>query len=132
MNRNDDVNVTALLLKVVTRRIDYSIQKTVRDIKAIHEVRSLLHIGGHKWQPFLELRVSLAGWPHHVLEEFVGWLARVSVEGHRVQHKPRTFRDVQAQSVRRFDHIVHVHFRVAVFSVKNFEEEGQIVRPSGT
>ena len=132
MNRNDDDDVVTLPLKLVTRRIDCSVQETLRNIKTLHQARSLLHVGGHKGQLFLKLRISLASRPHDVFEEFVRGLMHVSIEDHSAQHELWTFSNIQTQSIRRFDHVVHVHFRVAVFPVKNFEEEGQIVRARGT
>src|SRR6266446_768220 len=68
MNRNDNVNFTTLLLKLVTRRIDYSIQKSFRHIKPLHQVHAFLHIGSHEGYVFLESRISLAGGAHDVFE----------------------------------------------------------------
>src|SRR5436190_1629540 len=74
VNRNDDVNVAALLLKSVPRWIDYDIQKTFRDVKALNQMRSLLHVCGHERQPFFKPRISLACRPYHVLKQSVGRL----------------------------------------------------------
>ena len=131
VNRNDDVNVAALLLKSVPRWIDYDIQKTFRDVKALNQMRSLLHVCGHERQPFFKPRISLACWPYHVLKQSVGRLMRVSIEHYRAQDEARAFSDIQTQPVPGFDHVVHVHFRVAVFSVKNFKKKREIVRASG-
>ena len=99
MNWNDHINLAALFLKLVTRRIDYHVQKSFRHVKALHQVAALLHIGGHKRQLFLELRISLARRPHHVFEQFVRWLSRISVEDNGAQHESRTFGNVQANPV---------------------------------
>ena len=127
MNRNDDINLIAFLLKLVTRWIDYDVQKTFGNVKALHQPHALFHIGGHKGQPLFEARIPLARWPNHVLKQFVCWLARVSVEHHSAHQEAWTFGNVQTQSTRRFNHVVHVNFRVAVLSVKNFQKKGQIV-----
>ena len=132
MNWNNDIDVVTLRLKLIARRIDYDIEKTFRNVKTLHQVRALLHVGGHEGQPIVKARISLAGRSYHVLEKLVRRLARVSVEKHRLQHEARAFRDVQTQSIRRFNHVVHVHFRVAVLSIKNLKEECEIVRPSRT
>src|SRR5436190_1841829 len=131
VNRNDDVNVAALLLKSVPRWIDYDIQKTFRDVKALNQMRSLLHVCGYERQPFFKPRISLACRPYHVLKQSVGRLMRVSIEHYRAQDEARAFSDIQTQPVPGFDHVVHVHFRVAVFSVKNFKKKREIVRASG-
>src|SRR5262249_55628521 len=44
----------------------------------------------------------------------------------------RTFVDVQTQAVARFNYVMHVHFCVAMLSIKHFKEERQIVRARGT
>src|SRR5204863_9110189 len=56
---------------------------------------------------------------------------RVSIEDDLAYEKTRTFVNVQTQAVPRFNHVVHVDFRVAVFPVKNFEEKREIVRAFG-
>src|SRR5512132_4566498 len=56
---------------------------------------------------------------------------RVSIEGHLAEQEARTFVNIQAQAVPRLDHVVHVHFRVAMLSIKNFKEEREIVRARG-
>ena len=43
---------------------------------------------------------------------------RVSMEDDLPQHKSGTFGNVQTHAPRRFDDVMHVHFRVAVFSIK--------------
>ena len=53
---------------------------------------------------------------------------RVSIEDHLAQQETRTFVDVQTQAVARFNHVVHVHFRVAMLSIKHFKEKREIVR----
>ena len=131
MNRNDNVHLVALPLELVTRRIDYNIQKTVRDVKTLYEMRSFLHIGSDKGQSLFQPRVALAGRPDHVLEQFVRRLMRVSMEDDLPQHKSGTFGNVQTHAPRRFDDVMHVHFRVAVFSIKNFKEKGEVVCPRG-
>ena len=130
MDRNDHVDLVALRLKFVTRWIDRDIEKAFRHIKPLHKLGPLLHVSGHKWQCFLELRVSLSRWSHHVVEEFVGGLSRVPIKHNRAQRKPRAFGNVQPQAAPRFNDVVHVHFRVAVLPIKNFEKEGQIVGAS--
>src|SRR5262249_16111790 len=57
---------------------------------------------------------------------------RVPIEDHGAYEETRTFVDIQAQAVPRFNHVVHVHFRVAVFPVKNFEKKREVVRACGT
>ena len=52
---------------------------------------------------------------------------RVSIEDDLAQQETRTFVDVQAQAVARFNHVVHVHFRVAMLSIKHFKEKREIV-----
>jgi hypothetical protein len=56
---------------------------------------------------------------------------RVSIEDHGAQQETRTFRDIETQAIRRFDRIMDVHLRVAMFAVKNFKEEGEIVGTRG-
>src|SRR6266487_4806711 len=131
VNRNDNVHLVVLPLELVTRRIDYDIQKTVRDVKTLYEMRSFLHIGSDKRQSLFQPRVALTGRPHHVLEQFVCRLMRVSMENDRAQYKSGAFGNVQTHAPRRFDDVMHVYFRVAVFSIKNFKEKGEVVCPSG-
>src|SRR5438132_12964998 len=57
---------------------------------------------------------------------------RVSIEDHLAQQETRTFVDVQTQAVCRFHHVVHVHFRVAMLSIKDFKEEREIIGARGT
>src|SRR5437763_15401921 len=57
---------------------------------------------------------------------------RVSIEDHLAQHETRTFVDVQTQPVARFNHVVHVHFRIAMFSIEHFEKKREIVRARRT
>ena len=52
---------------------------------------------------------------------------RVSIEDHLAQHETRTFVNVQTQAVARFNHVLHVHFRVAMLSIKHFKEKREIV-----
>src|SRR5437867_2864068 len=132
VNWNDDVNLVTLVLKVLMRLINQSVQKTFRHIKPLDEARSLLHVGGYKRQCFLEAGISLARRPDHVIEEFVRRLPSVSMEDDRVQHESRTFSNIQPQPARRFDHVMYIHFRVAVFSIENFQKKGQVVRASRT
>src|SRR6266404_2312927 len=56
---------------------------------------------------------------------------RVSIESHLAQQETRTFVDVQTQAVSRFNHVVHVHFRVAMLSIKHLNEEREIIRACG-
>src|SRR5215471_19257859 len=56
----------------------------------------------------------------------------VSIEDHLAQKKTRTFVDVETQAVTRFNHVMHVDFRVAMLSIKHFKKERQIVRACGT
>src|SRR4030095_2502136 len=56
---------------------------------------------------------------------------RVSIEDHPAQEETRTCVNVQTQAIPGFNHIVHVHFRVAVLSIKHFKEEREIVRARG-
>src|SRR5262249_53495989 len=55
----------------------------------------------------------------------------VSIEDHPAQEETRTFVDIQTQAVPRFNHVVHVHFRVAMLSIKHFKEEREIVGARG-
>src|SRR5262245_26486534 len=57
---------------------------------------------------------------------------RVSFEDHLVQEETRTFVNVQTQAVSRFNYVVHVHFRIAMLSIKHFKKEREIVRARGT
>ena len=82
MNRNDDVNLIVLRLKLGTQRIDGHVQKTFRQIKSLHQMGAFLHIGGHKRQPFLKLGISLASRTDHVIEKFLRRLVYVSIEDH--------------------------------------------------
>src|SRR6185369_11415026 len=52
---------------------------------------------------------------------------RISIEDDLAQQETRTFVDVQTQAVARFNHVVHVHFRVAMLSIKHFNEKREIV-----
>src|SRR4029077_5848391 len=56
---------------------------------------------------------------------------RISVKDHLAQQETRTFVDVQTQAVARFNHVVHVHFRVAMLSIEHFKEEREIVGACG-
>src|SRR5206468_2461887 len=56
---------------------------------------------------------------------------RVSIEDDLAQQETRTFVDVQTQAVARFNNVVHVHFRVAMLSIKHFKEKREIVRACG-
>src|SRR4029079_14323503 len=56
---------------------------------------------------------------------------RVSIEDHLAQQETRTFVDVQTQAVARFNHVLHVHFRVAMLSIKHFKEKSEIVGACG-
>src|SRR5262245_43601112 len=56
----------------------------------------------------------------------------VSIENYLAQEETRAFVDVQTQAVSRFNHVVDVHFRVAMLSIKNFEKEREIVGARGT
>ena len=44
VNRNDDLDITAVSQKFVTWRIDYGVQKTFRNIEPLHQMRALLQI----------------------------------------------------------------------------------------
>src|SRR5438105_11710820 len=52
---------------------------------------------------------------------------RVSIEHDCTQQETRTFVDIQTQPVPRFNFVVHIHFRVAVFPVENLEKKREIV-----
>src|SRR6266550_1983344 len=56
---------------------------------------------------------------------------RVSIEDHLAQQETWTFVDVQTQAVAGFNHVVHVHFRVAMLSIKHFKEKREIVGACG-
>src|SRR5262249_29334208 len=57
---------------------------------------------------------------------------RVPIEDHGAYEETRTFVDIQTQAVPRFNHVVYVHFHVAVFPVKNFQKKCEVVRACGT
>src|SRR5260370_41468578 len=97
VNRNDNVDLRALSLEFVTRWIDYHIHKSFGDIKALYQLRSLVHIGGHEGQCLLQARVALARRSHQVLEEFVRRLSCISVKHDLTQHESWTFGYVQTQ-----------------------------------
>jgi hypothetical protein len=54
VNWNRDSDITAFRLKFVTRRIHYRIQKAIGNIEPLHQMRALLQICSHKWQPFFQ------------------------------------------------------------------------------
>src|SRR6476659_4204249 len=127
VNWHRDIDITAFGLKFVTRRVDYRIQKTLGNIEPLYQMRALLQICSHKGQPFFHARISLACRTHQVFEEFVRRLIRVSIEADLAQQETGTFVDVQTQAVARFNHVVHVHFRVTMLSIKHFKEKREIV-----
>src|SRR6476659_8906335 len=56
---------------------------------------------------------------------------RVSVEDYLANRETLTLLNDQTPSVPRFNHVVHVHFRVAMLSIKHFKEKREIVRACG-
>src|SRR5947199_35777 len=101
------------------------------DLHRHSAIHLFLHIGSNKRQSLFEPRVALAGRPDHVLEQFVRRLMRVSMEDDLPQHKAWTFGNDQTHALRRFDDVMHVHFRIAVFPIKNFKEKGEVVCARG-
>src|SRR5215831_12991793 len=71
VNWNYNIDFVAFRLKLVTRSIDYSVQKTFSNVESLNQMRALLQVCGHKGEPFFHARVSLAGRTHHVFEQFV-------------------------------------------------------------
>ena len=93
----------------------------------MHQVGAFLEIGRDKWQVFLQFRIALTRRPNRKIEQLLCWLGGVALEDDRAESHQRTFVDLEPQAIARFDRVTHIHFYVAVFPVKDFEEKSEII-----
>src|SRR5436305_11744216 len=108
MERNGHVDPVRFVVKRVAWLIDSGVEKTFRDIQAVHQLGPILNVGCYEWKMALELGITLASRPDYKLEQFVGRLGRISLESDRAQSHQRAFVDLEPQPVAILDFIMNV------------------------
>src|ERR1700719_3815763 len=127
MNRNCHVDLIGLVPIGVARRIDNSVEKTFRDIKAMHKVRAFLNVSLHKRQVSLQFGIAFARRTNDEIEQLLRLLSDISLEDDGADRHQRAFIDLEPQSVSTLDLVAHAYFQVAVLAIEKFHEKGEIV-----
>src|ERR1700730_13532127 len=127
VNRDRHVRLICLRTEFESRLFNDGIEKSLRQVKAVHDLGAFAHVRFHERQILLQLRIPLARRPDRKLKKLVGRLVHIADKVDVAEGHDRAFVDLEPQSISRLDLVVHAHIEVAVFAIKKFEKEGEII-----